>query len=129
MRKPGGKTLYARFIALLVVGVMGFGCASVPDGQGESPTIWNLNGRALSAADIDVFIGDVAVEMTSYKIEPVDAPGTVVVVLGGGGDCPKVGNQVYSLRIYREKLGFPNGLHTSPWASDLEIGSCEVVEP
>lgn len=91
-----------------------------------------LIGRVLSTAEIDVYQGDgVQSVWYSHTVEPADAPGTRVVVVGGE-DCPKARGegQSFTMVLERRRLAFAIRKPTDEaLMSDWVIVSCAPKGP
>src|SRR4051812_45110488 len=120
----------ARHAAVLCVAAMVAGCSILHLGGGdkgggqksEPATSKRLVGRVLSTAPIGVSLkDDVEQPWFSHAVEPENALGTQVVVLGDKLDCPLAGDadQAWLMVLEKRSLRFARPNKDKPLISDL----------
>jgi len=129
-----GRTRHA---ALLALAAMVAGCSLLHLGGGggpaqksEPPTSKRLVGRVLSTAPLGVLAkGDVEQPWFSYAVEPENAIGTQVVVLGDRVDCPLAGDadQAWLMVLKKQSLRFARPKKDKALISDLVITTCAPI--
>lgn len=92
-----------------------------------------LLGRVVATQEVSSFIGDVEVIWYSHVVEPIDAPGTRLIVLADTNACPVPGDSdaIYrmSFRERRESVGIRRGQgQDASLVSNLVISSCVPIE-
>ncbi len=127
----------ARLAALLGLAAMLAGCSILHLGGGggpaqksEPPTSKRLVGRVLTATPIGVLAkGDVEQPWFSYAVEPENAIGAQVVVLGDRVDCPLAGDadQAWLMVLKKQSVRFARPKKDKALVSDLVITTCAPI--
>lgn len=129
---------WARNAAVLSLAAVLAGCSILHLGGGggkhaqkpEPATSKRLVGRVLSVTPIGVYLkDDVEQPWFSYAVEPENALGTEVRVLGGRVDCPlaEPPDQAWILTIKRQSLRYARPNKDKALTSDLVITACAPV--